>query len=225
MFPAQQLSLFWNSSCFPIVLFSYQLSWENEAPGWGGQPEGLREWCCHSVHRDWWNGACVRWLPARGEQAPSSPAAGGPLAHQPGREGKTPPRRRCPRTTVPPATSVFSEALTQTEHSRALQVSRYTDAGKHRTPLGVTRAAGAAVSVGGGTVPTCWPLLTKRLSPGSRPGSDWPAASCSRLHPGAFEVNPGPSLHVPCAVVPGRLSTALGTGDPAGSRRPHPNLH
>ncbi|XP_051704932.2 cell cycle regulator of non-homologous end joining isoform X1 [Oryctolagus cuniculus] len=62
-----------------------------------------------------------------------------------------------------------------------IEVSRYTDAGKHRTPPGVTRAAGAAVSVGGRTVPTCWPLLTKRLSPGSRPGSDWPAASCSRL--------------------------------------------
>lgn len=127
LFPAQQLS----PSGIPIVLFSYQLFWENEAQR--ANLRVFRERCCRSVHRDSWNGACGRGLPARGEQAPSSPAASGPLAHQPGqcplpgqlgREGKTPPWR-CRRTKVPPATSVFSVALTQTEHSSALQVSRY----------------------------------------------------------------------------------------------------
>lgn len=47
-----------------------------------------------------------------------------PLPGQLGWEGKTLPWR-CRRTTVPPATSVFSVALTQTEHSSALQVFRY----------------------------------------------------------------------------------------------------
>lgn len=112
-----------------MVLFNYQLSWGNEARG--GQPEGLKERCCHSMHRDLWNGACVRWLPARGEQPQALlqpvahwhtiPAGALCLGSWDGRAD--PAMEETTSHHSPPATPVFSVALTQTKHGSALQVS------------------------------------------------------------------------------------------------------